>query len=100
MSKAAESELNDLHAVVAKVLKDRLTEEVTLVDEHGVESRISAATPADINAAIKFLKDNEVTATLDADKNVKSISELLEEKREKREEKRSNALRLASVAAE
>ena len=54
MSKpAAESKLGALHELVATVLKERIGND-------------DICTAADINAAIKFLKDNNITATREA----------------------------------
>jgi len=52
---ASEGELGGLHVIVAKVLKDRLQNN-------------DLCTAADINAAIKFLKDNNIQATREANK--------------------------------
>lgn len=52
---ASESALGALHELVAQVLKDRLAND-------------ELCTAADINAAIKFLKDNNIQATREANK--------------------------------
>lgn len=52
---ASESALGSLHELVAKVLKERI-------------ANGELCTAADINAAIKFLKDNNITATREANK--------------------------------
>lgn len=49
MSRATETALGELHSLVARVLSGKLTG--------------GDCTAADINAAIKFLKDNNITAT-------------------------------------
>lgn len=50
---ASRSELSELHATVARVLKDRLDGE-----------EVSAA---DISAAIRFLKDNNIESNFEVD---------------------------------
>ena len=52
---ASEGVLGELHTIVATVLKDRL-------------GNAELCTAADVNAAIKFLKDNNITATREANK--------------------------------
>lgn len=61
---ASESALGALHELVATVLKARL----------GNAELVSAA---DINAAIKFLKDNNITATREANKALGELEEEL-----------------------
>lgn len=53
MTTATETELGGLHVLVAQVLKDRI-------------ANAELCTAADINAAIKFLKDNNIQATREA----------------------------------
>ena len=60
---ASESTLGALHELVAQVLKERL----------GKAELVSAA---DISAAVKFLKDNNITATREANK---ALGELQDE---------------------
>lgn len=64
MATATESELGSLHEIVATVLKDRL--------QNG-----ELCTAADINAAIKFLKDNNITATREASKALGELEDEL-----------------------
>lgn len=61
---ASEGALGALHELVATVLKERL----------GNSELVSAA---DINAAIKFLKDNNITATREANKALGELEEEL-----------------------
>lgn len=61
---ANESELGKLHAAVAVALKERIASE--------------GATAADLNAAIKFLKDNNITATPEANRALKDLQGELE----------------------
>lgn len=64
MSKATVDKLSDLHGVVADELKRRI------VDEE--------ATSADLSAAIKFLKDNNITASVEDNSQMKDLKEALE----------------------
>ncbi|AMM44733.1 hypothetical protein [Xanthomonas phage f30-Xaj] len=61
---ASEGALGALHELVAKVLKDRLADG-------------ELCTAADINAAIKFLKDNNITATREANKALGELEDEL-----------------------
>lgn len=64
MSTASENELGALHKLVAVMLKDRIKGEL--------------CTAADINAAIKFLKDNNITCAPSAD-HLKDLRASLQE---------------------
>lgn len=80
MSKATVESLSTLHGVVAKELTRRIE-----ADE---------ASAADIGAAIKFLKDNAITASVDDNTQMKDLKERLEERARKR------SLRLVKSDAE
>ena len=99
MSKSTEKELSELHGVVAKVLKAQLEEEITVTDEDGTEQVLRTASPATISAAIKFLKDNDITSSVDDDENMSGLAETLERQRAAREE-RKEKLRLVSIGNE
>jgi len=62
---ASESTLGDLHVIVAGALKTRIQNE-------------EICTAADINAAIKFLKDNNITASREANRHLQELQEELE----------------------
>lgn len=65
MSKpATESQLGSLHELVATVLAQRI-------------ANGELCTAADINAAIKFLKDNNITATREASKALGELEDAL-----------------------
>ncbi|AMW36108.1 terminase small subunit [Xanthomonas phage XAJ24] len=61
---ASEGALGALHELVATVLKDRL-------------GNAELCTAADVNAAIKFLKDNNITATREANKALGELEDEL-----------------------
>lgn len=61
---ASEGALGALHELVATVLKERL-------------ANGEMCTAADINAAIKFLKDNNITATREANKALGELEDEL-----------------------
>ena len=90
MSKSTEQELSELHGTIARVLRSQLEETITITDENGVASEVAVASPATLGVAIKFLKDNDITASITEDENLSELSEQLKLKREKR------GLRLAS----
>jgi len=90
MARSTEQELSALHGEVARVLISQLSETITMTDENGEKSVVAVATPATLGVAIKFLKDNDITASIADDENMNELDEMLKRKREKR------GLRLAS----
>jgi transcriptional regulator with PAS, ATPase and Fis domain len=94
MSKSTEQELSELHGAVAKVLRRQIEEEITVTDEEGNTQLLNTASPATLGVAIKFLKDNNITASIEDDENLGELDELLKAKREK------GSLRLVSGDAE
>ena len=81
---APESKLNELHSVVAQVLIKQLgaTDKLTIGEgEEQVEVEMASASPALIQAAIKFLKDNNISTTPEEDENLQSLADVLEHKR-------------------
>ena len=60
--KASQDELSELHSVVAKVLKNKLS------DLDDIDPRILAQ-------AIKFLKDNNIAADINFNEDLSSIQE-------------------------
>ncbi len=84
MTKSTESELNALHGAVAKVLVAQITETATFTDDKGEEHILQTASPATISAAIKFLKDNDITTSIEDDSNMSDLAEALKAKRENR----------------
>lgn len=86
MSKASEDALAQLHAVVAKVLTDQVSHkaEETTFDKDGLEvgtgEFVYTATPATVAAAIKFLKDNQITCDIEVDENMNNLRDALSKK--------------------
>jgi len=70
MAKATEAALSTLHGVVAAELTRRILE--------------SEASAADIGAAIKFLKDNHITASIEDNQALTDLKHKLNEKLAKR----------------
>ena len=68
MAAATESALATLHELVASTLAARLASDI--------------CTAADISAAIKFLKDNNITATPEANEKLGELEEELNKSRE------------------
>ena len=90
MAKSTEQELADLHGAIARVLTSQISETIMMTDEQGRETEVAVATPATLGVAIKFLKDNDITASIADDENLSELDDMLKKKREKR------GLRLAS----
>ena len=80
---AKESELNVLHEVVAKVLKEQLEAEAIVTDADGDEVSIKTVSPAMVAQAIKFLKDNNITSVPERDSNIDELKKALEHKQKK-----------------
>lgn len=86
MSKATEDALGALHGAVAEVLTEQIkhTTEETTFNEEGEEVAtgevIYDASPATIAAAIKFLKDNQITCDVEVDENMGNLKEALAKK--------------------
>ena len=88
MAKAASlADLQDLHALIARSLNQRITQDM----EDGLPT--DAAT---LGAAIKFLKDNNVSADpADAD-DLSALRATLKQQAEQRRAGRSNVVQLAT----
>jgi len=71
MSKATEAALAALHGAVANELTRRIKD--------------SEATAADLGAAIKFLKDNHITASIEDNQALSELKQKLGERLAKRE---------------
>ena len=82
-NKATEEQLSLLHGVVAKVLKDQLEAKATIVGEDGEPVEVSMVTPAIIAQAIKFLKDNNITAVMEVGDDLSDLEEILKKKKHK-----------------
>ena len=86
MSKANENKLGDLHGAVAIVLTAQLSHQEEDMDFDSEGEEISTgnmrytAQPATIAAAIKFLKDNQITCDVEVDENMNNLRESLAKK--------------------
>lgn len=89
MSKATETKLAALHGAVADVLTSQITQQVEDVkfDADGNEVptgvMVYTASPATIAAAIKFLKDNSITADVEQNENLNSLRDALANKQKR-----------------
>ena len=95
--KATPDELEQLHRAVTLVLINQLNsnDTLTVTDEDGKtkEIQVSSVTPAMVQAAIKFLKDNHVSTTPETDENITNLQDVLDQKR-----KLGNKIHLISAA--
>ena len=86
MSKANETKLGALHGAVAQVLTAQIshTEDEMILNMDGEEEAtgnvIHTCAPATIAAAIKFLKDNQITCDIEVDENMNNLRESLAKK--------------------
>lgn len=86
MSKANEKKLGDLHGAVATVLNAQISHQQEDMDfdadgnEVPTGNMVYTASPATIAAAIKFLKDNQITCDVEVDENMNNLRESLAKK--------------------
>ena len=86
MSKANEKKLGDLHGAVATVLNAQISHQEEEMDFDSAGEAVSTgnmrytAQPATIAAAIKFLKDNQITCDVEVDENMNNLRESLAKK--------------------
>lgn len=66
MARAKDELLDQLHAITAERLADIIKNGIPVMDADGNVTERHPATAAYIAAAIKFLKDNDITADRDA----------------------------------
>lgn len=83
MSKAKETELEQLHAMTAKMMAMQLSQTMMMEDDDGNKVEMSTASPALFGQVIKFLKDNKITADPETDQNLSNLKEALEKKQKK-----------------
>ena len=89
MSKATEQKLSALHGAVADVLTAQIShqEEDMSYDENGeavsTGKMVYVASPATIAVAVKFLKDNSITADIEQNKNLDSLAATLANKQKR-----------------
>lgn len=86
MGKANEKKLGDLHGLVAQVFTEQvgMKEEETVInldgEVEGTGEMLYNASPALLAAAMKFLKDNSITADITLDENMGNLAEALAKK--------------------
>lgn len=84
--KANENKLGALHGAVAQVLTAQIShqEEETVFDGEGEEIATGemryTASPATIAAAIKFLKDNQITCDAEVSEDMNTLRDTLNQK--------------------
>lgn len=91
MSKATESELADLHGVIATTLKEVILEGSTVVVGKGDDAVVEkvTASAAYIMAGIAFLKNNNVTADPGSNKELDDLQKAIAERRQRSKERMS-----------
>lgn len=78
--RASEDALDGLHNAIAGELKSILTEGKVVIDKDSGETEHVTADPAYFSAAIRFLKDNGVTAVLKPGGEMQQLIDALNEK--------------------
>lgn len=103
--KASENKLALLHSMVAEVLTDQLSVKRPLDPElegTGADgsAEVYSASPALLAAAMKFLKDNDITCDIKTNDNMSSLQETLAKKQKKFRTKDSKSTALKIVGEE
>lgn len=80
---AIDETLKTLHAVIATQLLDMIQNGVPVFDKEGNESGTRKATTAELTVAITFLKNNDITASIDDSDATKNLREALEARRKR-----------------
>lgn len=81
---ASDATLKALHAVLAEQLLDMIQNGVPVFDKEGNEAGTRKATAAELNVAVAFLKNNEITADLNDSDATRELREALEARRKKK----------------
>ena len=86
--KASEDKLAKLHSMVAEVLTDQLSVKRELDPElegTGADgsAEVYSASPALLAAAMKFLKDNDITCDIKTNDNMTKLQDTLSKKQKK-----------------
>jgi hypothetical protein len=84
MSKASESDLSDLHGVIARTLSDVISEGSTVVVGKGNDTAVEkvTASAAYIMAGITFLKNNNITADAGSNKELDDLHKAMATRRQ------------------
>lgn len=85
---ANETKLGQLHDLVADALIQKVKGSVIL-DEEGVEVGKMEPTAADLQAAAKFLKDNQITCAPSDDNKMGELAAAVAEKNQRRANRRA-----------
>jgi len=93
---ANEDKLGTLHDQVADVLLDLLKGQ-ELTDEEGKVIGTIKPTAATVQAAAKFLKDNNITCAPSDDNKMGELRDALAEKNQRREQRRATRAELAEA---
>jgi len=78
-----QTELNNLHELLAQVMAIQVGDKATWVNEEGEVVSSYTASPALLAVAAKFLKDNEITCSVEDDANLGELDNLLSKKQKK-----------------
>ena len=81
MSKATEEALAELHSAVAKVLRTKMEDKVTVEDDDGENKEVFLATAQEIAVAVKFLNDNDITCDPSDSEDLSGIQRALQDRK-------------------
>jgi len=92
MTNVTDKELSGLHAALAMVIRTQVEEKACWKDEAGEDKETFTASPALLAVAAKFLKDNNISCSVEDDSNLGRLQDIIDKK-----QKRGRAT-LASVS--
>ena len=92
MSKSSDDALGDLHGALAMVIRNQVEAKADWINEDGEHQEMFTASPALLAVAAKFLKDNNITCSIEDDTNLGRLDEILAGKQ------KQGRLSLASVS--
>jgi hypothetical protein len=83
---ASDSTLAALHEAISIVLAAQVKEVMVEVDEEtGKETETYSATPALLTVAARFLKDNNITCTIEDSKGLSELTDELAQRKKRRD---------------
>ena len=80
---AKSTQLELLHEALAVVIKQQVSATAEWVNEAGEMQKEFTASPALLAVAAKFLKDNDISCSIEDDENLGELAELLANKQKK-----------------
>ena len=93
MSRGTEKNLGMMHGLLTRYYINRLNAELTEEEESEMDDLMLGLSPAELTAMNNFLKQNDITCTVEEGNDMSELAKTLENKRKRGKEK------LASVTS-